>query len=272
MICYTEAGNVMLTKIEPKPRYQSLYNLLMKNFVPFLGNEDERSRSGFFMQNGEIHYEADEIESFKFTNLLEQDMKNLLRINSGSQEGSFVVNGFDFGRFTGGINFNNGFISILTEIKTKDNKVDSSYELKRYKLVYPALVKLFIEGSVINTKDEQLNQVLLDMFNNSYFDMLSLVKDSNDLMRVNTFIKACEGERLKNILTEEFPQFAYFCYDIYPYIKFRILKSIAIKELFYLKDQLSNLMNSNESEKISKMVDVSATNEYILSLMMRANA
>lgn len=271
MICYTDAGNVVLAKIEAKPKYQSLFDTSRNSFVPINAREDELKYLTCFKKNGSICYENEEIQSLDFHKRLENDIKTFLRMDDLLSSKGFIVDGFNEKSFTGGFNFSNNFFSILIEKKFTDKNSALAYDLKRFKLVYPAITKLFMEGSVLDCQNVSLNEILKNMFNNSYFNMLDLINDDGELNKVKDFIDLCDAVTLKKILTGEYPQFAYFCYDVFPFIEFKIIKSLAVKELYYLKSQISLFINGDSLEKFNQLLDISAANEYVLSLVKRIN-
>ena len=134
-----------------------------------------------------------------------------------------------------------------------------------YSIVYPAITKFF-ECWVSYHKAEQTSDNLA-----MPYDLSELIIDMSNFSELSSHFLKEENERLKISLYRDFPEFAIFYYEIYPFLNIKDTVSYNIPKLNSVLLQMSELgLDTQQIEKLISNLSSAENNTKVLELIKKA--
>lgn len=131
-----------------------------------------------------------------------------------------------------------------------------------YSIIYPAITKFFKYWKEFNYTAFSARYSLPNYDLSSLFDSMDNFKDLKFI-----FTKE-QGECLKKTLYKEFPEFAIFYYEIYPYLNLEIVNSIDIAKLINARMLVDDLgLDTSDLDIFVDSLDVAKNNGKVLRLI-----
>lgn len=119
------------------------------------------------------------------------------------------------------------------------------------------------------------NYYKLDPINNGMsvnYDLSLLFGGMYNFKELELIFKKENGDVLMNLLYRDFPEFAIFYYEIYPYLNLEKVNSYDIFKLFETRNLLYDLsLSSNEVDTLVEHIPVANNNTLVLKLMNGSN-
>ena len=101
-----------------------------------------------------------------------------------------------------------------------------------------------------------------------HYDLSKLFASMENFKDLELIFEKQYGELLKKTLYEEFPQFAIFYYEIYPYINLETVNCYNISKLISARMQLQELgLDIKQLDMLVKNLDVAQNNSKVLKLI-----
>lgn len=131
-----------------------------------------------------------------------------------------------------------------------------------YEMIYPAIYEFLQYWRNYNNLDNS-NQI----FYNPY-DLTSLFVCMKNFKELEKIFEISEKQTLKDTLYKEFPEFAIFCYEIYPYIKLNITSEYQISKLIKTRLQVKKLgVDIKDLDLIVDSIEIAHNNAKVLRLI-----
>lgn len=131
-----------------------------------------------------------------------------------------------------------------------------------YRMVYPAITDFF---KYWNNSSKNIDDVSIP------FDLSRLFNSMDNFRDLSSMFSKESGEQLKNLLYQSFPEFAIFCYEIYPHLTIELLKNYDISKLVSARLQVHELgLNTEQLDQLVSSIPIAENNTKVLSLIKRA--
>ena len=131
-----------------------------------------------------------------------------------------------------------------------------------YSMLYPAITEFFHYWREYNNTGEDKKIFLPSYDLSNLFISMENFKDLE-----NIFAKE-QGELLEKTLYQEFPEFAIFYYEVYPYLNLKIINSYDISKLINARLQVQELgLDTVQLDAMINNLDVAQNNSKILTLI-----
>lgn len=131
-----------------------------------------------------------------------------------------------------------------------------------YKMIYPAITKFFQYWKEYSNTGES-KKIFLPRY-----DLSSLFVSMENFKDLEIIFTKEQGELLKRDLYKEFPEFAIFYYEIYPYLNIDIIGCYDIVKLINARIQVYELgLDTKQLDAIIGNLDIAKNNGKILKLI-----
>ena len=131
-----------------------------------------------------------------------------------------------------------------------------------YSIVYPAITEFFSYWNKYNNMSGNKKIIL------SCYDLSTLFASMENFKDLEKIFSKEQGELLKRTLYKDFPQFAIFYYEIYPYLDFEILGSYDITKLINARLQVQELgLDTSQLDLMVNNLDIAENNGKVLKLI-----
>ena len=130
-----------------------------------------------------------------------------------------------------------------------------------YSMVYPIITEFFKYWEMSKNCET-----------NAQYDLSKLFEGMENFKELEYIFKFEHGENLKNVLYNEFPEFAIFYYEIYPKINLEVIKSYNIVQIVNTKIQMCELgLDTTEIDELLSDVSMAQRNDQVLKLIRSKN-
>lgn len=131
-----------------------------------------------------------------------------------------------------------------------------------YSMLYPAITEFFHYWWKYNNTGEDKK-----IFLPSY-DLTNLFASMENFKDLESIFTKEQGELLEKTLYQEFPEFAIFYYEVYPYLNLKIINSYDISKLINARLQVQELgLDTVQLDAMVNNLDIAQNNGKVLTLI-----
>lgn len=135
-----------------------------------------------------------------------------------------------------------------------------------YSMLYPAITEFFHYWKEFNYTASSMRGF------SPTFDLSSLFSSMENFKDLELIFTKEEGEFLRKTLYKEFPEFAIFFYEIYPYLNLRTVDSLDIPKLINARMLVDELgFDTSDLDEALEDLDIAENNGKVLRLIKQKN-
>lgn len=133
-----------------------------------------------------------------------------------------------------------------------------------YSMIYPAITEFFQYWKKFNCTGISKKDFI------PHYDLSKLFVSMANFKDLEILFKKQQNKSLKNALYQEFPQFAIFYYEIYPYLNLETVNCYDISKLINARIQVKELgLDTTQLDALEENLKVSQNNTKVLNLIKK---